>query len=105
MRDGDPLSPAAPNRRQDNVFDTSSGYLSANPLGLWRITFPRYTDDAYNTPGGQAKLAELEARNGVDLDGTPVIKRLSEVNELDALGYLDLRQRPVDGSAGPPWVV
>ncbi len=102
---GLPLSPAPPNRRQDNMFDTSSGYLTVNPLGLWRITFPAYTDAALNTPEGQAKLAELESRNGLDLDGTPIIKRLSEINELEALGYLDLNQRPEDGSAGSPWVV
>lgn len=104
-RDGDPYSPAPSNRRHDNVFDTSSGYLTKNPLGLWRITFPRYTDYAFVSPEGQAKLAELEARNGLDLDGTPVIRRLSEVLELEKLGFLDLIQRPEDGSQGAPWVV
>ena len=104
-RDGEPLSPAPPNRRHDNVFDSSSGYLTANPLGLWRITFPRYTEAALETPEGQAKLEELRERNGTDLDGTPVIKRLSEINELEELGYLELRQRPTNGSAGSPWVV
>lgn len=104
-RDGDMLSPAPENRRQDNVFDTSSGYSTDNPLGLWRITFPRYTDAALLTTEGQAKLEELRQRNGTDLDGTPVIKRLSEIQELEALGFLDLIQRPEDGSAGGPWVV
>lgn len=104
-RNAPPLSPAAPNRRQDNVFDTSSGYLHRNPLGLWRLTFPRYTDKALNTQGGQAKLTELRKRNGIDLDGTPIIKRLSECNELEALGYLDMAMRPEDGSKGFPWVV
>ncbi|MEM7200668.1 MAG: hypothetical protein AAF628_10405 [Planctomycetota bacterium] len=104
-RDGLPLSPAAANRRQDNVFDTSSGYSTVNPLGLWRITFPRYTDEALYTAAGQAKLDELRARNGTDLDGTPVLKRLSEIEDLEKLGLLELRQRPVDGSAGEPWVV
>ena len=87
------------------MFDTSSGYVTDNPLGLWRITFPRFTDEALFTAEGQEKLDELRARNGTDLDGTPVIKRLSEINELEALGYLDLLQRPEDGSEGGPWVV
>jgi hypothetical protein len=104
-RDGDPLGTAAPNRREDNIFDTSSGYLTANPLGLWRLTFPRYTEKALNTGEGQHKLGELRERNGTDLDGTPIIKRLSEILELETLGMLELRQRPVDGSKGPPWVV
>jgi len=102
---GDPLSPAPDNRRHDNVFDTSSGYLTDNPLGLWRITFPRYTDAALFTPEGQAALAELEELNGLDLDGTPIIKRLSEIQDLEAHGYLELKQRPEDGSEGSPWVV
>ena len=105
LRDGDPLGPPVPNRRQDNVFDTSSGYLTENPLGLWRVTFPRYTDAALNTPEGQAKMAELIERNGVDKDGTAIIKRLSEINELEELGYLELLQRAEDGSQGFPWVV
>lgn len=105
LRDGDPVSPAPSNRRHDNVFDTSSGYLTANPLGLWRITFPRYTDYGLVSPEGQAKLAELADRNGIDLDGTPVIKRLSEINELLDLHFIELIQRPEDGSQGSPWVV
>ena len=105
LKDGDPLSPDPANRRHDNVFDTSSGYLGRNPLGLWRITFPRFTNTALNTAAGQAALDVLRNRNGVDLDGTPVIKRLSEINDLEARGYLELLQRPEDGSEGPPWVV
>lgn len=104
-RAGNPLDPSPPNRRHDNVFDTSSGYRTANPLGLWRLTFPRYTDAALFTPEGQAKLDEIRARNGSDLDGTPIIRRLSEINELESLGFLELNQRPEDGSAGFPWVV
>jgi hypothetical protein len=99
------LSSAAGERRQGNVFDTSSGYFHTNPLGLWRLTFPHYTQAALNTPDGQAKLNDLRARNGEDKDGNPLLKRLSEINELEALGYLDLLQRNEDGSDGPPWVV
>jgi len=103
-RDGNPVGPPVSNRRHDNVFDTSSGYLTDNPLGLWRVTFPRYTDEAL-FPKWDPKLEELALRNGLDLDGTPIIKRLSEIHELEALGLLDLIQRPEDGSQGFPWVV
>ena len=104
LRDGNPTGPPVPNRRHDNMFDTSSGYLTDNPLGLWRVTFPRYTDDAL-FPNWHPHLEELALRNGLDLDGTPIIKRLSEINELESLGLLDLIQRPEDGSQGFPWVV
>jgi hypothetical protein len=103
--DGDPLSPAPPNRRHDNIFDTSSGYETANPLGLWRVTFPAYTLAAFNTQAGMDKLEEIRDRNGTDLDGTPVIKRLSEIQELESMGLLVLNQRNEDGSQGFPWVV
>ncbi len=65
------------------MFDTTSGYFSCNPLGLWRLTFPRFTDLALNSDEGKAKLDELRERNGADKDGTPIIKRLSEIDELD----------------------
>jgi hypothetical protein len=32
-------SPALSNRRQDNLFDTSGGYLGQDPLGLWILEF------------------------------------------------------------------
>ena len=104
-RDGDPLSPMPPNRRHDNVFDTSSGYGTRNPLGLWRLTFPRWTDLALESEEGEAHLEMLRERNGTDLDGTPILKRLSEILEAEELGYLELLQRKEDGSEGFPWVV
>jgi hypothetical protein len=104
-RNAPQLCPAPDCRRQDNVFDTTMGYLTNNPLGLWRITFVSYTAEALNTRRGKAALAELGQRNGWDLDGTPVIKRLSEINELQVQGFLLLQQRDENGSQGFPWVV
>ena len=69
------------------------------------MIFPRYTDKVVFEIKEHEKLEELRARNGTDLDGTPIIKRLSEIKELLALGLLELRQRPENGSKGPPWVV
>ncbi len=104
-RNGNPLDPAPPNRRQDNMFETTMGYVGRNPLGLWRLTFVHYTDEALQTPEGQQALSVLAARNGLDLDGTPVIRRMSELLDLERRGFVKLSVRPEDGSAGPPWVV
>lgn len=104
-RSGDPLGSAASNRRADNLFDSSSGYFTENPLGLWRLTFPAYTNKALYTDQGKRMMDEIRDRNGEDLDGTPLIRRLSEVLELQRQGLLELRERPDDGSLGPPWVV
>ena len=64
---GNPLSPAPPNRRQDNMFETTKGYVGANPLGLWRLTFVSYTPAAFVEPG-LSTLAPLHIQNGTDTD-------------------------------------
>ena len=102
---GDPLSPDLPNRRQDNVFDTRNGYFVANPLGLWTAVFVSYTPAAFNTAKGQATLAALAAKNGTDLDGTPIIKQAIEVDDLEKKGFAETRTRALDGSQGFPWII
>ncbi len=98
-----PLSPMPPNRRQDNLFETTKGYVGANPLGLWRLTFVRYTNQAF-TPEGQAVLAPLHVQNGTDLDGTPIIKRLHVLVDLEQQGLVEFTVRPI-GVGAEPWVV
>jgi len=102
---GDPLSPALSNRRQDNVFDTRNGYFVANPLGLWTAVFVSYTPAAFNTPEGQATLAALAEKNGTDLDGTPIIKKAIEVDDLGKKGFAIQQTRALDGSQGFPWII
>jgi hypothetical protein len=102
---GDPLSPALSNRRQDNVFNTKSGYSVNNPLGLWTAVFVSYTPAAFNTAKGQATLAQLAAQNGTDLDGTPIIKKASEVDMLESKGLVVEQHRNFDGSQGFPWII
>jgi len=101
---GDPLSPALSNRRQDNVFNTKSGYFTTNPLGLWTAVFVSYTPAAF-TPQGQATLNQLAALHGRDLDGTPIITKGSEVDMLMAKGLVVEQHRNFDGSQGFPWII
>ena len=87
--DGNPLpndllAPGPCNRRQDNIFDTGNGYLTANPLGLWRIMFVTWDGPDIDTPACQAEMAKLAARNGVDIEGTPNLFTVREV--LDVAG-------------------
>jgi hypothetical protein len=102
---GDPLSPALSNRRQDNVFDTRNGYFDRNTLGLWTAVFVSYTPAAFNTEQGQATLAALAAKNGTDLDGTPLIRKAIEVDDLGKKGFAIQRTRALDGSQGFPWII
>lgn len=104
-RSGDPLSPALPNRRQDNVFDTRDGYFSNNPLGLWVLVFVSYTDEALYSLKGMSALRRIAERNGVDLDGTPILRTADEIDGLAQAGLVQLRTRRLDGSQGFPWVI
>ena len=80
----DLLAPGPCNRRQDNMFDTGNGYLTSNPLQLWRIMFVTWDGPDVDTPECQAKMAELAARNGVDTEGTPILRSVRDV--LDVAG-------------------
>jgi len=102
---GDPFSPALSNRRQDNVFDTRNGYSIANPLGLWTAQFVSFTPAAFNTAAGEATLAQLAAKNGTNLDGTPIIKTAMEVDGLEKKGLAIEQHRNFDGSQGFPWII
>lgn len=81
---GDLLDPGPCNRRQDNIFDTGNGYLTSNPLQLWRIMWVTWDGPDIDTPECQAEMAELAARNGLDTEGTPLLTSVREV--LDVAG-------------------
>lgn len=102
---GLPLSPAPPNRRQDNVFDTRNGYFSNNPLGLWILTFVSWDGANVNDGTCQDMASDLREENGIDLDGTPVIKTVSDLENLEEEGCVQFRTRNRNGSQGFPWVV
>lgn len=93
-RDGDPLGVG--NSRQADVIDMRHGYFSKNPLGLWVHVFVSYTDAAFDTPEGREALAELEDRNGLALDGTPIITDIGDIEDLQDDGFVTLQKRPKD---------
>lgn len=93
----DLLDPGPCNRRQDNIFDTGNGYLTSNPLQLWRIVFLTWDGPDLNTPQCQAKIAEYGERNGLDLEGTPIIRSMREA--LDVAGPDMIAGQPFRGSS------
>jgi hypothetical protein len=103
--------PALPHRprpapRNERAVDSDQDpAYDADVLGLWLLTFVSYTPAALATPAGQALLERLARKNGRDLDGTPIIKRVQDVELLHDRGLVELRTRPADGSLGPPWVI
>lgn len=101
---GIPDAPGAPNRRHDNIFETNNGYFSNNPLGCWRLNFVAWDGPNVNSEDCQDEADDLADDNGVDKDGTPVITRLNDVEDLEEDGCVTVIQRPLDGSRGFPWV-
>lgn len=97
-KDGNPVGLG--NLRQSVMLDMRNGYFSNNPLGLWTHVWVSYTDRAFNTSDGKKMLEDLRKRNGTALDGTPIIKTLSELDNLFSKGYAARRLRNPNGSEG-----
>lgn len=97
-RTGNQISPG--NVRQSAVLDLRNGYFGSNPLGLWLQVYITYTDRAFGTSDGRKMLADLERKNGLGLDGLPIVKTLSELDNLLSKGLVAKRSRKADGSEG-----
>jgi hypothetical protein len=80
-------------QRQATIQDTDHGYFSNDPLGLWLHVWVNYTDKAFNTSDGQKALADLKQKNGLALDGTPIIKTTSDIANLASKGFVTLSTR------------
>lgn len=97
-RTGNPIGLG--NNRQADIVDMRNGYFSNNPLGLWLHVWVSYTDRAFNTSDGKKALADLTKKNGLALDGTPIIKTLSDLDNLFSKGLAVKRFRNPNGSEG-----
>jgi hypothetical protein len=97
-RDGNPIGLG--NLRQSVMLDMRNGYFGNNPLGLWTHVWISYTDRAFNTADGRKALADLQKKNGLALDGTPIIKTLSDLDNLLSKGFVAKRLRNPNGSEG-----
>jgi hypothetical protein len=91
-----------------SVSDSPYGYFCDDLLGMWIITYfwftkPPNTTDAVCAPVFKA----IGAKNGFNLDGTPIILTAHELNdELEANGCGAEGQEAVDGSdGGAIWLV
>ncbi len=87
----DPI--ALTGQRQATIHDTDHGYFSNDPLGMWLHVWVNYTSQAFNTKDGQKALADLQKKNGLALDGTPIIKTTSDISNLYSKGFVTLSTR------------
>jgi len=108
-------SVATPALRQDWRFATNRnpvdgtapfGYFCDDLLGMWIITYFWYTNTGFG-PGQTTQchqmLAALGQKNGLSLDGTPIIKTADELNFLEGS---TVNSNPIPGFLGtnPPSV-
>jgi len=103
LANGDPgpvsLGFAVETRRQDNAFETKDTYFCQNLLGFWVANFAIFTKKAF-MPAGKKILKTYSDRNGFDADGTPLLRTVTEVDELVAQGLIEIRQNPLTGGEG-----
>lgn len=92
------------------VINTNSpfGYFCDDLLGMWIITYFWFTVDPAN-PGPVCGpiLSALDKKNGVSLDGTPIIKTADELNnQLEANGCGAEGKEDVGGAdGGAIWLI
>ena len=92
----------------NGVSDSPFGYFCDDLLGMWIITYVWYTVDPANPgPVCGPVLQAIAARNGLSLDGSPIIKTADETNnQVEANGCGAEGQMALDGSdGGAIWLV
>lgn len=107
--DGSPVEPvsldfAVTSRRQDNLFETKTEYFCTNLVGFWVADFVIYTKEALKNKN-KAFMDAIANRNGRDADGTPILKKVAEVEDLITRGFVEIRQNPFTGGAGTRWLI
>lgn len=85
------------NARQSVVLVDNHGYYGKNPLGLWIHVWVNYTERAFTSKDGKKELEKLAKKNGLALDGTPIIKTESEIEKLTKEGFVT-QTRTTDAS-------
>jgi hypothetical protein len=97
-----------PNVCPNGVSDSPYGYFCDDLLGMWIITYFWFTQPPNTTDPVCAPIFKaIGAKNGFNLDGTPIILTAHELNdELEANNCGAEGQEAVDGSdGGAVWLV
>lgn len=79
--------------RQSVMLDMRGGYFGKDPLGLWTHVWVSFSNKALTSKDGKKTLADLAKKNGLDLDGTPIIASTSDIDNLSKKGYISVTTR------------
>ena len=90
--------------RQAALVRTDGSYFDKNDLGIAAVQLVAYTDRIF-TRDGRAALEILAKRNGVSLDGTPIIRTANEIDSLLKQGLIALTQPSLDEPYQTPFAV
>ena len=91
-------------QRQASVIDLKDTYFEKNPLGLSVQVEVKFTVRT-NTDDGQKELAILAEKNGLSLDGTPIIKTVEEIQDLTRKGLVVQSIKGLDNPSVTSYVV
>ena len=90
--------------RQSAMARIDEAYFDKNELGIAAVYFVEYSERILTKEGREA-LAILAKRNGVSLDGTPIIKTAKEIDSLEKEGLITLTQPALDEQYNTPFAV
>lgn len=90
--------------RQGHLIDLQDGYFEKNPLGLGVQVLVNFTERS-KTVTGKKELRALAERNGLSLDGTPIIKTSREIEDLTRMDLITQRVKGLDDPTQPPFAI
>lgn len=91
-------------QRQASVIDLKENYFEKNPLGVSVQVEVKFTVRT-NTDDGQKELAILAEKNGLSLDGTPIIKTVEEIQRLTQQGLVTQIIKGLDNPSVTSYVI
>ncbi len=86
------------------IIDIGNSYFEKNSLGLGVVVLVEYTKKAQSKEAQDA-LAKLAERNGITLDGTPMIHTTNEIADLTRRGLITQRIRGIDDRQQPSYAI
>jgi len=106
--DGNCINNTDQNCKHKTFSDSPYGYFCDDLLGMWIITYFWFTKPPNTTDSVCAPIFKaIGAKNGFNLDGTPIILTADELNnQLEANGCGAEGQEAVDGTdGGAVWLI
>lgn len=90
--------------RQAPMFETRNADTKKNPLGLRVIVMVEFTYRIDSDENAQI-IADMIERNGVSLDGTPIIKTMDELQELSRREIVTITMKGLDDLVTPSYAI